>query len=268
MKRVKKQPTRMCLNRHAQLSLLILAVMAGACLLTASMDTAPPTGYEEEDKCYSINVSTVCDTTDSTVATTTVPVTTSALTSSSKATTSTVSAATTSTVSATTTTMEVTALTITEPIIVTTQTIVTEPELEPEVVPEPTEHYVPEPAVADTSTNSDLPVSEYERVLLCNVVANEYGSDWVPVYDKACVVATVMNRVADSQFPSTIEGVLTQPYQFSGYWCSSSYYSTVTQSCIDAVNYYFEHSSEFPYYLYFDGGHYAADGSGPYNYFR
>jgi hypothetical protein len=246
----------MCLNRHAQLSLSILAVMAGAGLLTASMDTDPPTGYEEEDKCYSINVSTVCDTTVSTVATTTVPVTTSALTSSSKA--------TTSTVSVTTTTTEVTALTTTEPVIVTTQTIVTEPE----VVPEPTEPYVPEPAVADTSTDSGLPISEYERVLLCNVVANEYGSDWVSVYDKACVVATIMNRVADSQFPSTIEGVLTQPYQFSGYWCSSSYYPTVTQSCIDAVNYYFEHSSEFPYYLYFDGGHYAADGSGPYNYFR
>ena len=256
MKRVKKQPTRMCLNRHAQLSLSILAVIAGAGLLTASMDTDPPTGYEEEDKCYSINVSTVCDTTGSTVVTTTVPVTTSALTSSSKA--------TTSTVSMTTTTTEVTALTTTEPVTVTTQTIVTESE----VVPEPTEPYVPEPAVADTSTDSDLPISEYERVLLCNVVANEYGSDWVSVYDKACVVATVMNRVADSQFPSTIEGVLTQPYQFSGYWCSSSYYSTVTQSCIDAVNYYFEHSSEFPYYLYFDGGHYATDGSGPYNYFR
>lgn len=262
MKRVKKQPTRMCLKRHAQLSLSILVVMAGAGLLTAFMDTDPPTGYEEEDKCYSINVSTVCDTTGSTVVTTTVPVTTSALTSSSKA--------TTSTVSVTTTTMEATALTTTEPVMVTTQTIVTEPETtpEPEVMPEPTEHYVPEPAVADTSTDSGLPISEYERVLLCNVVANEYGSDWVSVYDKACVVATVMNRVADSRFPSTIEGVLTQPYQFSGYWCSSSYYPTVTQSCIDAVNYYFEHSSEFPYYLYFDGGHYAADGSGPYNYFR
>ena len=260
MKRVKKQPTRMCLNRHAQLSLSILAVMAGAGLLTASMDTDPPTGYEEEDKCYSINVSTVYDTTVSTAVTTTVPVTTSALTSSSKA--------VTSTVPVTTTTTEVTTLTTQEPVIVTTQTIVTEPETEPEVAPEPAEPYVPEPAVADTSTDSGLPISEYERVLLCNVVANEYGSDWVSVYDKACVVATVMNRVADSRFPSTIEGVLTQPYQFSGYWCSSSYYSTVTQSCIDAVNYYFEHSSEFPYYLYFDGGHYAADGSGPYNYFR
>lgn len=256
MKRVKKQPTRMCLNRHAQLSLSILVVMAGAGLLTASMDTDPPTGYEEEIKCYSINAAPVCDTTDSTVATTTVPVTTSALTSSSKA--------TTSTVSMTTTTTEATALTTTEP--VTTQTIVTEPE--PTSEPEPTEPYVPEQAVADTSTDSGLPISEYERVLLCNVVANEYGSDWVPVYDKACVVATIMNRVADSRFPSTIEGVLTQPYQFSGYWCSSSYYSTVTQSCIDAVDYYFAHSSDFPYYLYFDGNHYAADGSGPYNYFR
>lgn len=97
------------------------------------------------------------------------------------------------------------------------------------------------------------PITERERVLLCNVVANEYGSDWVSVYDKACIVATVMNRVNSSQFPNDIESVLTQPYQFSGYWASDSYYSTVTDSCIEAVDYYFAHPDEFGSYMYFEG---------------
>lgn len=109
----------------------------------------------------------------------------------------------------------------------------------------------PEPVVYAEPTN--LPITERERVLLCNVVANEYGSDWVSVYDKACIVATVMNRVNNAQFPNDIESVLTQPYQFSGYWASDSYYSTVTDSCVEAVNYYFEHPEEFGSYLYFEG---------------
>ena len=52
------------------------------------------------------------------------------------------------------------------------------------VATEPITEYI-EPVYTD-----GLPITERERVLLCNVVANEYGSDWVSVYDKACVVAT------------------------------------------------------------------------------
>jgi hypothetical protein len=97
------------------------------------------------------------------------------------------------------------------------------------------------------------PITEYERILLCNIVANESGSDWISIYDKACVVACVMNRVNDSRFPNSIEEVLTQPYQFSGYYASDCYYPTVTNACIQAVDYYFEHSNEFGDYLYFEG---------------
>lgn len=109
--------------------------------------------------------------------------------------------------------------------------------------------------------SGNLPITERERVLLCNVVANEYGSDWVSVYDKACVVATVVNRVNSPQFPNDIESVLTQPYQFSGYWASDYYYSSVTDSCIEAVDYYYAHPDEFGNWLYFEG-------DGTRNYFR
>lgn len=110
------------------------------------------------------------------------------------------------------------------------------------------------PVVEEISESaSAYPITEYERILLCNIVANEAGSDWISVYDKASVVACVMNRVNSPDFPNTIEGVLTQPYQFSGYYASRSYYSTVTDACVEAVNYYFNNPSEFGSWLYFEG---------------
>ena len=119
---------------------------------------------------------------------------------------------------------------------------------------------------APTPTLTSLQyVTEEERIYLCNTVAYEYGSDWVPLYDKACVVATVMNRVRDGGWtnglPSTVYNVLTAPYQYNPVYATPYYSYNVTQSCIDAVEYYFEHQNEFPHYTSFWG-------DGRYNYFR
>ena len=121
------------------------------------------------------------------------------------------------------------------------------------VVIEPVTEWVEPEPVIETETVSTAPITEYERVLLCNIVANEAGSDWISIYDKASVVACVMNRVNNPSFPNTIEGVLTQPYQFSGYYASGSYYSTVTDACVQAVDYYFNNPQEFGSWLYFEG---------------
>ena len=108
-------------------------------------------------------------------------------------------------------------------------------------------------------------VTEEERIYLCNTVAYEYGSDWVSLYDKACVVATVMNRVRDGGWTngllSTVYNVLTAPYQYNPVYATPYYSYNVTQSCIDAVEYYFEHQGDFPHYTSFWG-------DGRYNYFR
>lgn len=108
-------------------------------------------------------------------------------------------------------------------------------------------------------------ITEEERIYLCNTVGTEYGSDWVSLYDKACVVATVMNRVHDGGWtngnPSTVYNVLTAPYQYNPNYAVPYYRSNVTQSCIDAVEYYFEHQEDFPHYTSFWG-------DGRYNYFR
>lgn len=95
--------------------------------------------------------------------------------------------------------------------------------------------------------------SEYEKVMLANLTAREYGSDWVSTYDKAKVVATVMNRVNADEFPDTVYDVVTQPGQFDGYLPSDSYTYQVTDDCIAAVDYYFDHPDEFGDYKYFYG---------------
>jgi len=114
----------------------------------------------------------------------------------------------------------------------------------------------PQPQPAASGSALDC-ITETEYIYLCNTVAREYGSDWVSVYDKACVVAVVMNRVRDGGWsngnPSTIYNVITAPCQFNPSYCTDYYQSCVTQSCKDAVDYYFAHQSEFPHYTSFWG---------------
>ena len=147
----------------------------------------------------------------------------------------------------------------------TNQTIVIVTETEPVYISEPvTEPTYTEPVYEQTSS---LPIKKKKKILLRNVVANEYGSDYhgyggapVTPYERACVVAVVMNRVNSPNFPNTIEGVLTQPRQFSGYYACNYEWETVTDNVRAGVDYYFEHPDEFGNWLSFEG-------DGRYNYF-
>lgn len=176
--------------------------------------------------------------------TTTTEVSTTCTTTSTTVTTVSNSTTSSTTTGTTTTTFMAETTLMTQPIEVN-QTIVVATE------PEPTTAWVEPNPLEQTYT--ELPISDYERILLCNVVAREYGSDWVSVYDKACVVATVMNRVNNPQFPNTIEGVLTQPNQFSGYYACNYEWSNVTDNVRESVDYYFNYQDEFGSYLYFYG---------------
>lgn len=167
----------------------------------------------------------------------------------------TTSTSTTLTTSSTTTSTDTT-MTDMMTTIATTQTIayqniqVTEP-----VYVEPQTEYIA-PVEQDYSNG----ITDYERILLNNIVASEYGSNWVSVPEKAKVVAVVMNRVNSGGYPNSIEGVLTQPYQFSGYYACDYEWSNVTQSCREAVDYYFNHQDEF-------GNWTGFWGDGTYNHF-
>lgn len=108
--------------------------------------------------------------------------------------------------------------------------------------------------IPETTTNN---VNNEDRELLAQIVWHEAGSNWISTYDKAMVAAGVMNRVNDSRFPSTVYGVLTQSGQFTGF---IPYTCTPTQSCYDAVDYYFNNVSSF-------GNHNSWYGNGTYNTF-
>ena len=109
--------------------------------------------------------------------------------------------------------------------------------------------------------------TESERILLVNLVAREYGADWISVEEKAKVVAVVMNRVNSSQFPNNIWDVIHQSGQFEDYYTScwdlsNTYYSyQVTDSVVQAVDYYFNNTWTF------DSNIMYYYGDGRYNYF-
>jgi hypothetical protein len=117
----------------------------------------------------------------------------------------------------------------------------------------------PPTSTVNTSEHAALNyVTEEERVYLCNVVGSEYGSDWVSLYDKACVVASVMNRYYDGGWQgygraNTIYNVITAPDQFDPAYAVNYYRWNVTESCIQAVDYYFENMDIFPHYTSFWG---------------
>lgn len=168
-----------------------------------------------------------------------------ATTCTTSTTTSTTTSSTTSSTTTSTETTMATKITTTETQTIVQESIqVTETEA---VYIEPATEFIATPLVAqsETYTNNTLPISDYERTLLRNVVAREYGSDWISVPEKAKVVSVVMNRVNNPQYPNTIEGVLTQPNQFSGYYACNYEWSNVTDSVREAVDYYFEHQDEF-----------------------
>ena len=138
-----------------------------------------------------------------------------------------------------------------------TEAVVTEPVTEA-VTEAPTEAEV----VVDVQVNeaAALPITDAEYIILCNAVAHEAGCYWIDEYDKAKVVEVIMNRVYSPRFPNTIEGVLTQPAQFSGsssYVYLGTYSAYVTESVKNAVNLYFNEPDSFTQgYLSFYGDGY------------
>lgn len=135
-----------------------------------------------------------------------------------------------------------------------TEEEVTEPVTEA-VTEAPTEAEVEVEVTVDETPS--LPITDAEYIILCNAVAHEAGCSWIDEYDKAKVVEVIMNRVYSSRFPNTIEGVLTQPYQFSGsssYVYLGTYSAHVTDSVKNAVNLYFNEPESFTQgYLSFYG---------------
>lgn len=60
---------------------------------------------------------------------------------------------------------------------------------------------------------SDVVFTEYDRKMIANIIYCEAGGE--PYEGKLAVGAVVINRLLSSKYPDTVEGVITQPYQFS-----------------------------------------------------
>lgn len=102
-------------------------------------------------------------------------------------------------------------------------------------------------------------ISDWEYTLLCRIVSSEYGSDWVPVEEKAKIVASVMAMVYNPNYPDTIEEVLDvscAPWGFDKYY---DYY--MSDSIYAAVDYYFTSGA------YDDWTCTSWSGDGTWNYF-
>lgn len=108
--------------------------------------------------------------------------------------------------------------------------------------------------ITETTTSSEdyynIPITESERIMLTNLVAHEYGANWVSLKEKAKIVMVVMNRVNSNKFPNTIHKVILQKGQFCN-MPDDHYIKKVTDSCIEAVYYYFNHIDEYATNLYF-----------------
>ena len=132
---------------------------------------------------------------------------------------------------------------------------------EPEVIYESEEvvieeNYDIEYSEYNGETTSDNYLTDYEYIMLCNAVAYEAGSDWIPTSEKAKVAEVIMNRVASLDFPDTIYDVLTQEGQFVGVWnyvTLTDYSYKVTEDVKSAVNIALESDYINHGYLFFEG---------------
>ena len=132
---------------------------------------------------------------------------------------------------------------------------------EPEVIYESEEvvieeNYDIEYSEYNGETTSDNCLTDYEYIMLCNAVAYEAGSDWIPTSEKAKVAEVIMNRVASPEFPDTIYDVLTQEGQFVGVWnyvTLTDYSYKVTEDVKSAVNIALESDYINHGYLFFEG---------------
>jgi hypothetical protein len=148
----------------------------------------------------------------------------------------------TSTTTSSTTLFMTTAETTTALMTTTTERIVypTTPAIE-------VQPYMVEPQTeAEVQSAGDLPISEQDYILIANVISHEAGSSWISTYNRSQIVAAIMNRVSDSRFPNTVDGVVHQQGQMFDVPYYRVDYSGIGYEPIDeAIEMYF--SGEYDY---------------------
>ena len=96
-------------------------------------------------------------------------------------------------------------------------------------------------ATSNSTKKNGYQPTQSEILLLQKLVQNEYGADWVSVYDKACIVASIMCQVKDNRFPNTITSCIYRscvPFGFN-----PNRAIKITNSVKQAVSYYFNNQN-------------------------
>lgn len=94
--------------------------------------------------------------------------------------------------------------------------------------------------------------------LLARCVEAEAGNQGLE--GKRLVVDVILNRVKDPDFPDTVQGVITQPYQFSVYWNGAMDAVEVSEETHQAIRMELQEISH-PGVLYFTGEDYLEYGT-------
>ena len=233
-------------KKYVLLGIAIVISLLFTSLFIVPTDSGSEAVSEMEEMTTEVETTTIVTTTTTTSVTTTIVTTTTSTTTETSTTTTTV-----------TSTLPVTTLIVTEA--PTQPEVITEPETVPETEPvveevvtvneEPTEEPVVDERlgtalkVEQVATDSeptvktpyDYGLTEYEVGLLRKLVSSEYGADWVPVEEKAKIVASIMNRVYNSG--SSISDVIATACEPYGFNRNRNYY--MSDSIIAAVDYYF-----------------------------
>lgn len=91
-------------------------------------------------------------------------------------------------------------------------------------------------AMIDESGSDEIKISFDELFLLSKLIYSEAGSDWLSDELRFCVGEVVMNRVASSEFPNSIEEVIYQEGQYDKV-CTEEFrfYTLPSASCVDAA---------------------------------
>lgn len=87
--------------------------------------------------------------------------------------------------------------------------------------------------ITEEVTEEETPA--YDNIeLLAYCVEAEAGNQGL--YGKQLVVDVILNRVDSANYPDTVEGVITQPYQFSVWGSGAIFKREPTQETYDAIN--------------------------------
>lgn len=119
-----------------------------------------------------------------------------------------------------------------------------------------------ENSMVDEEFEQELPYDQLEEVAIC-VTAEAQNQGYKGMYLVVCVI---FNRVKHPDYPDTIHGVISQPYQFTSYsdggmqkWNQPT--DECYQAVLDAYN-----NNRYPELIYFREGGYSEYGTPAFQY--